>query len=60
MDKIRQATQIVTGDLTHTEKMELIRLLKKLDSFHHAIFARNMDSANLLQRVSKEYLPAKS
>jgi hypothetical protein len=27
MEKIRQATNIVAGNLTHTEKMELIRIL---------------------------------
>lgn len=40
MDKIRTATRIVTGDLTHAEKMELIRLLDKLDRFHKPIFCR--------------------
>jgi hypothetical protein len=33
MEKIRQATNIVAGNLTHTEKMELIRILNKLDRF---------------------------
>lgn len=56
MDKIRQATKIVTGDLTHSEKMELIRLLDKLDHFHQPIFSQNMDSADLLERVADAYL----
>jgi DNA-binding MarR family transcriptional regulator len=34
MDKIRQATNIVTGNLSATEKIELISLLSKLDHFH--------------------------
>src|SRR5690606_12894838 len=34
MDKIRKATQIVTGNLNDTEKMELIRLLTALNDFH--------------------------
>lgn len=59
MDKIRQATKIVTGDLSRSEKMELIRLLDKLDHFHQPIFSKNIDSAELLDRVANEYLPIK-
>lgn len=36
MDKIRTATRNVTEPLTHLEKMDLIRLLSKLESFHEA------------------------
>lgn len=57
MGKIRRATELVTGNLTRSEKMELIRLLKKLEDFHHRIFSQNMDSAELLERVANEYLP---
>ncbi|MHA6697305.1 MarR family winged helix-turn-helix transcriptional regulator [Chryseobacterium sp. A321] len=53
MDKIRQATKIVTGDLNHIEKMELIRLLNKLNDFHLPIYEQNIDSENLLKEVSK-------
>ncbi len=35
MDKIRVASKAVTGDLTTSEKMQLIRLLLKLDAFHN-------------------------
>ena len=35
MEKIRKASEIVTGDLTDNEKMELIRLLNKLASFSY-------------------------
>ena len=52
MGKIRQATSIVTGDLTHSEKMKLIRLLKKLDHFHQPIFSQNIDAAELLERAT--------
>ncbi|WP_410220719.1 MarR family winged helix-turn-helix transcriptional regulator [Pedobacter sp.] len=48
MNKIRQATTIVTGNLTHTEKMELIRLLNKLNDFHEPIYDRNIGPENLL------------
>ncbi len=51
MDKIRQATRIVTGDLNDTEKMELIRLLQKLDDFHKPIFCKNYDSSSLLENM---------
>lgn len=51
MDKIRKATTMVAGNLTYMEKMELIRLLHKLDRFHHPIFSENIESEELLDRV---------
>ena len=54
MDKIRQATNIVTGDLTHSEKMELIRLLDKLDKFHQPIYNQNLSPENLLDYVNNQ------
>lgn len=54
MSKIRQATQIVTGDLSRSEKMELIRLLNKLNDFHQPIFSKNIHSSELLEKVSTE------
>lgn len=59
MGKIRQATKIVTGDLSYFEKMELIRLLDKLDHFHQPIFSKNIDSADLLERVTNEFYDKK-
>ncbi len=56
MGKIRLATQIVTGNLNPSEKMDLIRLLKKLEHFHQPIFSKNIDSKLLLERVTNEYL----
>jgi len=58
MDKIRQATQIVTGDLGYQEKMELIKLLNKLNDFHQPIFAKNMDSSDLLITVMRDFKPS--
>lgn len=55
MDKIRQATSIVTGNLTHNEKMELIRLLNKLDDFHQPIYDKNIETKNLLNEVLKSF-----
>lgn len=48
MDKIRQATSIVTGNLSQNEKMELIRLLQKLDDFHQPIYDKNIETESLL------------
>ncbi|TYR31738.1 MarR family transcriptional regulator [Sphingobacterium phlebotomi] len=59
MDKIRQATKIVTGNLDHAEKMELIRLLHKLDHFHKPIFLRNIENSELLDSVTRAYLSDK-
>ena len=53
MDKIRQATSIVTGNLSQNEKMELIRLLNKLNDFHQQIYDRNIDTDNLLSEALK-------
>lgn len=57
MDNIRQASRIVTGNLSHGEKMELIRLLNKLNDFHQPIFLQHIDSKDLLATVSQNYLP---
>lgn len=54
MNKIRQATSIVTGNLTYSEKMELIRLLNKLNDFHLPIYEKNIDSENLLNEVMNQ------
>lgn len=51
MDKIRQATTIVTGNLSQNEKMELIRLLNKLDDFHQPIYDKNIETENLLNEA---------
>ncbi|MBO6200728.1 MAG: winged helix-turn-helix transcriptional regulator [Chryseobacterium sp.] len=55
MEKIRNATNIVTGDLNHSEKMELIRILDKLDKFHRPIFSKNIEGSKLLETVYQEY-----
>lgn len=55
MHKIRKATHVVSGNLSYSEKMHLIRLLNKLDKFHYPIFTRNIESEKLLDIVSKEY-----
>jgi len=57
MDKIRQATRLVAGNLTYNEKMQLIHLLNKLEHFHKPIFNKNIESSELLNVVASEFLP---
>src|SRR5690606_17739634 len=54
MDKIRKATEIVTGDITKNERMELIRLLNKLNDFHKPIYDKNIEPEYLLEKVLKD------
>lgn len=56
MDKIRTATEIVSGNLNYDEKMELIRLLQKLDDFHQIIYDENLTTEDLLDTVRQKYL----
>lgn len=55
MDKIRQVTSLVAGNLSQNEKMELIRLLNKLDNFHQPIYNKNIDTENLLEEAFKNF-----
>jgi len=55
MKKIRMATNIVAGNLSYSEKMELIRILDKLEKFHHPIFSRNIETGDLIDVVGQEY-----
>ncbi len=54
MDNIRKASKIVSGNLSHTEKLELIQLLQKLDDFHHPIYEQNIDHTELIDKVYKD------
>ena len=51
MDKIRMATRIVTGNLSEAEKLELIRLLQKLEGFHQEIFPRQIEAPEKLEPI---------
>jgi len=55
MEKIRNATNIVTGNLTYPEKIELIKILDKLDKFHQPIFSRSIEYNNLIDTVLNDY-----
>lgn len=56
MHKIRKATEIVSANLSQREKMELIRILKKLDQFHQPIYHKNINNIELIDTVYKDYL----
>ncbi len=60
MDKIRQASKIVTGNLSEQEKIKLIHLLQKLDTFHYPIYLENLNTSELLETVSAQYLNTKN
>lgn len=51
MGKIRQATSIVSANLSETEKIELINLLNKLNDFHANIYQQNIELENLLEQA---------
>lgn len=53
MEKVRDATDIVSGDLADEEKIELIRILNKLNDFHQPIYDRNIKTDNLLSEALK-------
>jgi len=57
MSKIRQATLIVSGNLSEAEKLQLIALLSKLTDFHQSIFNKHIDSTHLLNTVVTDFLP---
>lgn len=58
MNNIRKATNVVSGNLSEREKFELIRLLQKLDHFHHPIYDQNLNSNELLEKAYENYLQA--
>ncbi|TDQ77950.1 MarR family winged helix-turn-helix transcriptional regulator [Sphingobacterium yanglingense] len=60
MGRIRQATSIVTGNLTNKEKMDLIKLLSKLNDFHHALYMQSIDNDLLLDVAYQTYKEAQS
>lgn len=55
MNKIRQASKVVCGDLTQSEKMQLIRLLTKLEDFHQPIYRENIEPADLLDHAMMQF-----
>ncbi len=54
MTKIRTATEIVSADLLPDEKLELIRLLQKLEAFHHPIYLGNAPAELLLDQAYQQ------
>jgi len=56
MGKIRKATEIVTGNLTQKEKLDLIRILQKLDDFHKPLYQKNLDAVTLLDTAYDKFM----
>lgn len=54
MPKIRTATNIVSGILSLDDKMELIRILTKLEDFHRPIFNSNITPSELLSQINND------
>ena len=52
MEKIRTATMLVCGNLSEPEKLELIKLLTKLNEFHVPIYQKNTDLEKLLDEAN--------
>ena len=60
MQKIRHATQIVSGNLSSYEKQQLIYLLQKLEQFHYPIYLQEMEKDNFLENVLEKYFNDKN
>ena len=55
MENIRKATKIVSGNLTSNEKLLLIKLLTKLESFHQPIYENEFENLNNLDNILTKY-----
>lgn len=55
MEDIRRATKVVSANLTENEKLELVRLLSKMDKFHHKIYSKNLSADKLLDQAFQDY-----
>ena len=55
MADIRKASKIVTADLNDNEKIELVRLLTKMDKFHQKIYNQNLSPDELLHQAYESY-----
>ncbi|MDR6919861.1 MULTISPECIES: MarR family winged helix-turn-helix transcriptional regulator [Chryseobacterium] len=53
MDEIRKASNVVVGNLAHSEQMLLIAILSKLDEFHNSFYHMNLDTRDLLDIAYK-------
>ncbi|MCA5005755.1 MarR family winged helix-turn-helix transcriptional regulator [Sphingobacterium bovistauri] len=55
MDDIRKASKIVTADLSDKEKIDLVRILSKMDKFHQKIYDKNLSTEQLLKEAFDSY-----
>lgn len=55
-EKMTQVAQLVSGNLTQSEKLMLLQLLQKLDDFHHPLFkqARDQDFSQLWNSLPED------
>lgn len=60
MDDIRKASKIVTADLTEKEKLDLARILLKMDRFHQKVFNKNLSNEQLLHEAYEDYTIARN
>ena len=56
MEHIRNATKMVVGNLTHTEQIQLIYLLEKLEHFHLPIYLQTDNNATKLNNTMRNHL----
>lgn len=54
MDEIRKASQVVTGNLSPSERMLLISILSKLDEFHYSVYQMNLETIDMLEAAYKK------
>lgn len=50
MNKIRKATSMVAGDLSHQERIELVKILTKLE-LHYQSFFNKCDISDLITMI---------
>mgnify|MGYP000846947600 CR=1 FL=1 len=60
MEDIRKASKIVTADLTEKEKLDLARILLKMDRFHQKIYNKNLNTEQLLQEAYEDFTIAQN
>lgn len=58
MGQIRKATRIVSGHLSSAEKTALIRILDKLEQFHHPIYLEYGDGHARIDEIYSNHFPA--
>jgi len=55
MNKIRKATSMVAGNLSHQERIELVKILTKLE-LHHQSFFNKCDISDLITMIKQNFV----